>query len=163
MQQTENSKSANELLRGPPGNPCPTNDNSNPQQGTGSNLKDDTKGTAAAAKNPAASTSKDKTNTAKAPSSSASSGQGAAKAARHSAKASAEKQLGISQSKIPPTKKDSRKLFVGGLPPDVTQAEFKTFFAQFGELLDAVVMFDRESHRSRGFGFVTYVDQVSTR
>jgi hypothetical protein len=66
--------------------------------------------------------------------------------------------------KIPPTKKDSRKLFVGGLPSDVTDEEFRTFFEQFGELIDSIVMFDRETHRSRGFGFVTFEDpEVSSR
>jgi len=53
---------------------------------------------------------------------------------------------------------DKRKLFVGGLPTDITQPEFEEFFSQFGELQKAVVMFDRETGRSRGFGFVTYVD-----
>jgi len=60
--------------------------------------------------------------------------------------------------KVPPTKKDDRKLFVGGLPANITEEEFRTFFAQFGELVDAVVMFDRETRRSRGFGFVTFRD-----
>lgn len=60
--------------------------------------------------------------------------------------------------KIPPSKKDSRKLFVGGLPSDVTSDEFRLFFEQFGEVLDSVVMLDRLNGRSRGFGFVTYVD-----
>lgn len=30
--------------------------------------------------------------------------------------------------KIPPTAKDDRKLFVGGLPSDVTEDEFRSFF-----------------------------------
>lgn len=58
--------------------------------------------------------------------------------------------------KTPPTKKDSRKLFVGGLPADVTDKEFREFFSQYGAVLDSVVMYDRETHRSRGFGFVTF-------
>eukprot|EP00934_Nitzschia_sp_Nitz4_P005459 Nitzschia sp. Nitz4//scaffold13_size275219//64563//65617//NITZ4_000856-RA/size275219-augustus-gene-0.256-mRNA-1//-1//CDS//3329535960//5449//frame0 len=57
------------------------------------------------------------------------------------------------RDKIPPTMKDSRKLFVG-----VTEEEFRTFFEKFGVLLDSVVMVDRESGRSRGFGFVTFED-----
>jgi RNA recognition motif-containing protein len=56
----------------------------------------------------------------------------------------------------PPNRKDHRKLFVGGLPADVTEDEFRVFFEQFGEIVDSVVMFDRETHRSRGFGFVTF-------
>lgn len=54
--------------------------------------------------------------------------------------------------------KDTRKLFVGGLPTDITVPEFRDFFSQFGELEEALVMFDRETQRSRGFGFVTYVN-----
>lgn len=62
--------------------------------------------------------------------------------------------------KIPPTAKDSRKLFVGGLPADITDEEFRTFFTAFGEVLDSVVMFDRDTGRSRGFGFVTFKDPL---
>jgi RNA recognition motif-containing protein len=54
--------------------------------------------------------------------------------------------------------KDKRKLFVGGLPTDITDPEFRYFFSQFGELHESVVMFDRVTRRSRGFGFVTYVN-----
>lgn len=58
--------------------------------------------------------------------------------------------------KIPPFKRDSRKLFVGGLPPDVTDKEFKEFFSQYGTILDSIVMIDRDTKCSRGFGFVTF-------
>lgn len=53
---------------------------------------------------------------------------------------------------------DKRKLFVGGLPTDITDPEFRDFFSQFGELYESVVMFDRDTRRSRGFGFVTFVN-----
>jgi hypothetical protein len=42
----------------------------------------------------------------------------------------------------------------------VTEPEFRTFFSQFGELNEAIVMFDRDTKTSRGFGFVTYTDPV---
>jgi len=58
--------------------------------------------------------------------------------------------------KVPPTRRDDRKIFVGGLPSNVTDEEFNEFFSQFGTVVDSVVMFDRETRRSRGFGFVTY-------
>ena len=64
---------------------------------------------------------------------------------------------------IPPTAKDERKLFVGGLPSDVTDEEFEAFFGQFGKLIDSVVMFDYSTGRSRGFGFVTYEDPAVAR
>lgn len=63
-----------------------------------------------------------------------------------------------SNNKTQIVKKDCRKLFVGGLPADVTDKEFSEFFGQFGVVLDSVVMYDRETHRSRGFGFVTFQD-----
>ena len=40
----------------------------------------------------------------------------------------------------------------------VTEEEFREFFSQYGTLVDSVVMFDWETKRSRGFGFVTYED-----
>jgi hypothetical protein len=40
----------------------------------------------------------------------------------------------------------------------VTEIEFREFFEQFGAVMDSVVMFDRDTHRSRGFGFVTFED-----
>jgi RNA recognition motif-containing protein len=43
----------------------------------------------------------------------------------------------------------------------VTRDEFRTFFQQFGNVLDSVIMFDRETQRSRGFGFVTFEDPES--
>ena len=45
--------------------------------------------------------------------------------------------------------------------PTVTSEEFRDFFGKFGLLVDSVVMFDRETQRSRGFGFVTFEDPVS--
>ena len=50
------------------------------------------------------------------------------------------------------------KIFVGGLAPTVTVAEFKEYFENYGAVVDAVVMFDRQTQRSRGFGFVTFQD-----
>lgn len=63
------------------------------------------------------------------------------------------------QFKIPPTQHDARKLFVGGLPPNVKNEEFRQFFSQYGTLIDSVVMFDRDTSKSRGFGFVTFEDE----
>jgi RNA recognition motif. (a.k.a. RRM, RBD, or RNP domain) len=40
----------------------------------------------------------------------------------------------------------------------VTSHEFLTYFSQFGNILDSVVMFDRETRKPRGFGFVTFDD-----
>lgn len=46
----------------------------------------------------------------------------------------------------------------------VSLAEFRDFFAQnYGPVLDAVIMMDRFTHRSRGFGFVTFESAQSSR
>ena len=48
------------------------------------------------------------------------------------------------------------KLFVGGLGPSTTAADLRTYFSRFGELADAIVVPDRATGKSRGFGFVSY-------
>jgi RNA recognition motif-containing protein len=50
----------------------------------------------------------------------------------------------------------SKKLFVGGLAWGTSSDALKAAFAQFGEIEDAIVLTDRETGRSRGFGFVTF-------
>ena len=51
------------------------------------------------------------------------------------------------------------RLFVGGLSRDTTTADLERIFGEHGTLADAVVMTDRGSGDSRGFGFVTYADR----
>jgi len=46
------------------------------------------------------------------------------------------------------------KLFVGSLPYDSTDDDLKQLFGQAGSVVSAKVIFDRETGRSRGFGFV---------
>ncbi len=48
------------------------------------------------------------------------------------------------------------KLFVGGLPFSTTDEELEEAFSQFGNVKSAKVITDRETGRSRGFGFVEY-------
>ena len=47
------------------------------------------------------------------------------------------------------------RLFVGGLGTAVNEAQLREAFSAFGEIADAVVMIDRGTMQSRGFGFVT--------
>ncbi len=54
-----------------------------------------------------------------------------------------------------------KKLFVGGLSWDTTDEGLRAAFATFGEVTEAKVITDRETGRSRGFGFVTFADQES--
>jgi cold-inducible RNA-binding protein len=55
----------------------------------------------------------------------------------------------------------SKKLFVGGLSWGTDDASFHAAFARFGEVTDAKVILDRETGRSRGFGFVTFADDAA--
>ncbi|KIL59163.1 hypothetical protein M378DRAFT_169676 [Amanita muscaria Koide BX008] len=50
------------------------------------------------------------------------------------------------------------KLFIGGLPGSVTSESMREFFSQFGKVIDSTVMLDRETGRSKGFGFVSFED-----
>ncbi len=50
----------------------------------------------------------------------------------------------------------STKLFVGGLSWDTTREQLETAFARFGTIVEATVIADRATGRSRGFGFVTF-------
>ncbi|KAF4659290.1 hypothetical protein FOZ61_004848 [Perkinsus olseni] len=51
-----------------------------------------------------------------------------------------------------------RKLFIGGLPSLVDRQTLWNYFSQFGQLEEAVVMMDKLTGRSRGFGFITFVN-----
>ncbi|EXJ82680.1 hypothetical protein A1O3_06494 [Capronia epimyces CBS 606.96] len=48
------------------------------------------------------------------------------------------------------------KIFVGGVSQDATEEDFESFFAQFGRVIDATLMMDKDTGRPRGFGFVTF-------
>jgi RNA recognition motif-containing protein len=50
------------------------------------------------------------------------------------------------------------KLFVGNLPWSVTDQDLEEMFAPFGGVDSAKVITDRETGRSRGFGFVEMAD-----
>ena len=52
----------------------------------------------------------------------------------------------------------STKLFVGGLAWATRDDSLRDHFAQCGEVTDAKVIMERETGRSRGFGFVTFAD-----
>lgn len=50
------------------------------------------------------------------------------------------------------------KLYVGGLAYSVTDQELEEFFSEEGKVLSAVVIKDRDSGQSKGFGFVEMED-----
>lgn len=55
------------------------------------------------------------------------------------------------------------KLFVGGLSWDTTNETLEAFFKKAGEVVEAIVIKDRETGRSRGFGFVTMTDKKTAQ
>ncbi|KAB8275602.1 hypothetical protein BDV30DRAFT_207692 [Aspergillus minisclerotigenes] len=54
----------------------------------------------------------------------------------------------------------SAKVYVGNLSWSTNDDSLRHTFSAFGEVLDAIVMKDRETGRSRGFGFVTFSAQT---
>lgn len=53
----------------------------------------------------------------------------------------------------------SNKLFVGNLNWQIRRQELKDHFGQWGEVAYATVSLDRETKRSRGFGFITFINE----
>ena len=47
------------------------------------------------------------------------------------------------------------KLYVGNLSFDIKQADLEQMFSQAGRVEEVVIIMDRETNRSKGFGFVT--------
>jgi len=48
------------------------------------------------------------------------------------------------------------KVFVGGLPQDCSNETIREHFETYGHIVDAIVMKDRDTGRSKGFGFVQF-------
>jgi RNA recognition motif-containing protein len=55
------------------------------------------------------------------------------------------------------------KLFVGSLPYSMTDDDLKALFTDFGEVASAKVIYDRETNRSKGFGFVEFDDDAAAK
>ncbi|XP_041079610.1 RNA-binding protein Musashi homolog 1 isoform X3 [Polyodon spathula] len=60
----------------------------------------------------------------------------------------------------PDSPHDPCKMFIGGLSWQTTQEGLKEHFRKFGDVKECMVMRDPVTKRSRGFGFVTFVDQT---
>ncbi|WVF73019.1 hypothetical protein IAT40_007837 [Kwoniella sp. CBS 6097] len=58
--------------------------------------------------------------------------------------------------------KDSAYIFVGGLSYDLTEGDVVTIFSQWGEIMDVNLPRDKETGKTKGFGFLMYEDQRST-
>jgi RNA recognition motif-containing protein len=55
------------------------------------------------------------------------------------------------------------RLFIGGLSWDTDDDGLRAAFERFGEISDVKVITERETGRSRGFGFVTFVDAANAQ
>lgn len=53
---------------------------------------------------------------------------------------------------------DQKRLYVGNLPYTVTTEELKNLFASYGDIEDAIVITDKMTRRSKGFGFITFAN-----
>ena len=49
------------------------------------------------------------------------------------------------------------KIFVGGLPYHTTDSSLRKYFEVYGDIEEAVVITDRQTGKSRGYGFVSIV------
>lgn len=54
-------------------------------------------------------------------------------------------------------------VFVGNLPWSTTDTELAELFSEYGEVNRAKIVTDRETNRSRGFGFVDMEEEAATR
>ncbi|KAF6173226.1 hypothetical protein GIB67_026921 [Kingdonia uniflora] len=53
----------------------------------------------------------------------------------------------------------SKKLFVGGLSWSVDEKSLNDAFSSFGEVVEVKIIYDKDSGRSRGFGFVNFTKE----
>eukprot|EP00051_Salpingoeca_urceolata_P015890 m.208102 g.208102 ORF g.208102 m.208102 type:complete len:445 (+) comp18527_c0_seq9:2541-3875(+) len=58
-----------------------------------------------------------------------------------------------------PAPERTKKLFVGGLSQDATEEAVRQFFEKDGVIEEVLLMYDRATGRSRGFGFVTFASE----
>lgn len=58
----------------------------------------------------------------------------------------------------------AKKLYVGGLPYSTTEDQLREAFAQAGAVSSAIIIMDKMTGRSKGFGFVEYAsDEDATK
>lgn len=58
---------------------------------------------------------------------------------------------------------NKNKLFVGSLPWSINNDSLKEMFSPYGEVTEAIIINDRETGRSKGFGFVTFATEESAQ
>jgi RNA recognition motif-containing protein len=55
------------------------------------------------------------------------------------------------------------KLYVGGLPYSMTEQDLEELFAELGKVASAIIIKDRDSGQSKGFGFVEMEDDAEAQ
>lgn len=63
----------------------------------------------------------------------------------------------MDQASVP--QQNNAKLFVGNLNYQVTSEDLRAKFSEYGEVVDCIVLTDKFSGRSKGFGFVTFASE----
>jgi RNA recognition motif-containing protein len=58
-------------------------------------------------------------------------------------------------------KSGTQKIFIGGLQSEVTTCELLQYFSRFGAITDSIVMKDKLTGKTRGFGFITFARDSS--
>ena len=54
---------------------------------------------------------------------------------------------------------DKKKLFIGSLPWSMSGHSLRALFEEFGEIIEVVIISDRDTGRSKGFGFITFATE----
>lgn len=57
----------------------------------------------------------------------------------------------------------AKRIYVGNIPFTTKEEDLRTLFVDYGDVLSASVISDRETGRSRGFAFVEMEDEDATR
>lgn len=57
----------------------------------------------------------------------------------------------------------NKRLFVGSLPYDVTEDQLSELFTPYGQVVSTKLIMDRETGRSKGFGFVEYATETEAQ
>lgn len=58
---------------------------------------------------------------------------------------------------------NDKKLYVGNLPYSIDKDGLLGLFSKFGDIVDAVVITDKFTKRSKGFGFVEFADEEGAK
>ena len=58
--------------------------------------------------------------------------------------------------------RDSSYIYISGFPKEVTEGDLVIVFSQYGEIIDCRIVRDKETGKSKGFGYICYEDQRST-